>query len=100
MSPKPLENLLSSMVTNAVVMQPVTSAGGAGNGSGNSGGGGVVGSSSSGGGNVGGSASANGVGGGQLQPDSGTRSGSISLAMLFDFIIQRTYHELTTLADM
>lgn len=98
MSPKPLENLLSSMVTNAVVMQPVTSAGGAGNGSGNSGGGGVVGSSSS--GNVGGSASANGVGGGQLQPDGGTRSGSISLAMLFDFIIQRTYHELTTLADM
>lgn len=38
--------------------------------------------------------------GAQQQPDGVTRGGSISLAMLFDFIIQRTYHELTTLAEM
>lgn len=28
------------------------------------------------------------------------RGGSISLAMLIDFIIQRTYHELTVLAEL
>lgn len=30
----------------------------------------------------------------------GPRGGSISLAMLIDFIIQRTYHELTVLAEL
>ncbi|XP_026466667.1 mediator of RNA polymerase II transcription subunit 14 isoform X2 [Ctenocephalides felis] len=30
----------------------------------------------------------------------GARGGSISLAMLIDFIIQRTYHELTVLAEL
>lgn len=39
-------------------------------------------------------------GSGQLQQDGGQRSGSISLAILFDFIIQRTYHELTVLAEL
>ncbi|KAJ8894673.1 hypothetical protein PR048_007338 [Dryococelus australis] len=33
-------------------------------------------------------------------PQEGNRGGSISLAMLIDFIIQRTYHELTVLADL
>lgn len=28
------------------------------------------------------------------------RGGTISLAMLIDFIIQRTYHELTVLAEL
>lgn len=85
MSPKPLENQLSSI---AVVMQPTVSSAGAN-------GGGVVGV-----GGGGSSSAGNGGVGGQQQPDSGTRGKSISLAMLFDFIIQRTYHELTTLADM
>lgn len=31
---------------------------------------------------------------------SGGQQGSISLAMLFDFIIQRTYHDLTVLAEL
>lgn len=30
----------------------------------------------------------------------GPRGGSISLAMLIDFIIQRTYHDLTVLAEL
>lgn len=30
----------------------------------------------------------------------GPRGGSISLGMLFDFIIQRTYHDLTVLAEL
>ncbi|KAF6197335.1 hypothetical protein GE061_020309 [Apolygus lucorum] len=30
----------------------------------------------------------------------GTRSGSISLAVLIEFIVQRTYHELTVLAEL
>ncbi|KAL1123440.1 hypothetical protein AAG570_002520 [Ranatra chinensis] len=30
----------------------------------------------------------------------GSRGGSISLAMLIDFIVQRTYHELTVLAEL
>lgn len=33
-------------------------------------------------------------------PQEGSRGGSISLAMLIDFIIQRTYHELTVLAEL
>ncbi|XP_029175199.1 mediator of RNA polymerase II transcription subunit 14 isoform X3 [Nylanderia fulva] len=33
-------------------------------------------------------------------PQEGNRGGSISLAMLIDFIIQRTYHELTVLAEL
>lgn len=30
----------------------------------------------------------------------GCRGGSISLAVLIDFIIQRTYHDLTVLAEL
>lgn len=30
----------------------------------------------------------------------GNRGGMISLAMLIDFIVQRTYHELTVLAEL
>jgi len=33
-------------------------------------------------------------------PQEGNRGGSISLAVLIDFIIQRTYHELTVLAEL
>lgn len=33
-------------------------------------------------------------------PAEGQRGGSISLAMLIDFIVQRTYHELTVLAEL
>lgn len=32
----------------------------------------------------------------EIQP----RGGSISLSMLIDFIIQRTYHDLTVLAEL
>ncbi|CAH0553803.1 unnamed protein product [Brassicogethes aeneus] len=38
-----------------------------------------------------------GLGGPQ---ESGNRGGMISLAMLIDFIVQRTYHELTVLAEL
>lgn len=34
------------------------------------------------------------------QQQEGPRGGSISLGMLIDFIIQRTYHELTVLAEL
>lgn len=37
-----------------------------------------------------------GIGG----PQEGNRGGLISLAMLIDFIVQRTYHELTVLAEL
>lgn len=30
----------------------------------------------------------------------GNRGGMMSLAMLIDFIVQRTYHELTVLAEL
>lgn len=33
-------------------------------------------------------------------PEGGGRPGSISLAILIDFIIQRTYHELSVLAEL
>lgn len=33
-------------------------------------------------------------------PNEAARGGTISLAMLIDFIIQRTYHELTVLAEL
>lgn len=33
-------------------------------------------------------------------PQEGPRAGTISLAMLIDFIIQRTYHDLTVLAEL
>lgn len=33
-------------------------------------------------------------------PQEGNRGGMISLAMLIDFIVQRTYHELTVLAEL
>lgn len=33
-------------------------------------------------------------------PQEGNRGGLISLAMLIDFIVQRTYHELTVLAEL
>lgn len=80
------------MVTNAVGLQPVAVSGGGGNSA--IGGG----SSSSSGGGVGGGSASTGLQ--QQASDGGSRGGSISLAMLFDFIIQRTYHELTTLAEM
>lgn len=32
--------------------------------------------------------------------EGGQRQGSISLGVLIDFIIQRTYHELTVLAEL
>lgn len=34
------------------------------------------------------------------QGQEGARGGSISLAMLIDFIVQRTYQELTVLAEL
>lgn len=40
------------------------------------------------------------VQGGFGGPQEGNRGGQISLAMLIDFIIQRTYHELTVLAEL
>lgn len=43
-------------------------------------------------------AAATGDGGG-FQTEA-ARGGTISLAMLIDFIIQRTYHELTVLAEL
>lgn len=33
-------------------------------------------------------------------PQEGNRGGMMSLAMLIDFIVQRTYHELTVLAEL
>lgn len=38
----------------------------------------------------------------QIMPSGheGQRGGSISLAVLIDFIIQRTYHDLTVLAEL
>lgn len=33
-------------------------------------------------------------------PPTESRGGTISLGMLIDFIIQRTYHELTVLAEL
>lgn len=42
------------------------------------------------------SVSQGGLGG----PQEGNRGGSISLAVLIDFIVQRTYHELTVLAEL
>lgn len=38
--------------------------------------------------------------GGLSGPQEGNRGGLISLAMLIDFIVQRTYHELTVLAEL
>ncbi|XP_018328535.1 mediator of RNA polymerase II transcription subunit 14 isoform X2 [Agrilus planipennis] len=38
--------------------------------------------------------------GGYATPQEGNRGGQISLAMLIDFIVQRTYHELTVLAEL
>lgn len=38
--------------------------------------------------------------GGFPGPNEGARGGTISLGMLIDFIIQRTYHELTVLAEL
>lgn len=38
--------------------------------------------------------------GGLGGPQEGNRGGMISLAMLIDFIVQRTYHELTVLAEL
>lgn len=38
--------------------------------------------------------------GGISGPQEGNRGGLISLAMLIDFIVQRTYHELTVLAEL
>lgn len=44
---------------------------------------------------------ANSVGQGAMGgPQEGNRGGMMSLAMLIDFIIQRTYHELTVLAEL
>lgn len=37
---------------------------------------------------------------GQQEGGSRGSTGSISLGMLFDFIIQRTYHDLTVLAEL
>lgn len=74
MSPRPLENIQSPKVPAAVGLMQIASGAAA--------------------------ASVGGSGGsGQQQLDS-PRSGSISLAILFDFIIQRTYHELTVLAEL
>lgn len=42
------------------------------------------------------SATQGGLGG----PQEGSRGGMISLAKLIDYIIQRTYHELTVLAEL
>lgn len=33
-------------------------------------------------------------------PQEGNRGGMMSLALLIDFIVQRTYHELTVLAEL
>lgn len=33
-------------------------------------------------------------------PQEGARGGSISLGVLIDFIVQRTYHELSVLAEL
>lgn len=33
-------------------------------------------------------------------PQEGNRGGTITLGLLIDFIIQRTYHELTVLAEL
>lgn len=33
-------------------------------------------------------------------PQEGNRGGSMSLSILIDFIIQRTYHELTVLSEL
>lgn len=33
-------------------------------------------------------------------PQEGNRGGMMPLAMLIDFIVQRTYHELTVLAEL
>lgn len=75
MSPRPLENIQSPKVPAAVGLMQIASGAAA-------------------------AASVGGSGGsGQQQLDS-PRSGSISLAILFDFIIQRTYHELTVLAEL
>lgn len=38
--------------------------------------------------------------GGIGAPQEGSRGGLISLAMLIDLIVQRTYHELTVLAEL
>ena len=38
--------------------------------------------------------------GGMGGPQEGNRGGMISLAKLIDHIIQRTYHELTVLAEL
>lgn len=35
-----------------------------------------------------------------FMPPGGPDRGSISLAMLIDFIVQRTYHDLTVLAEL
>lgn len=44
---------------------------------------------------------ANTIGQGAMSgPQEGNRGGMMSLAMLIDFIIQRTYHELTVLAEL
>ncbi|KAL1505868.1 hypothetical protein ABEB36_005326 [Hypothenemus hampei] len=44
---------------------------------------------------------ANSVGQGAMGgPQEGNRGGMMSLAMLIDFIVQRTYHELTVLAEL
>lgn len=76
MSPRPLENIQSPKVPAAVGLMQIASGAAAA------------------------AASVGGSGGsGQQQLDS-PRSGSISLAILFDFIIQRTYHELTVLAEL
>lgn len=37
---------------------------------------------------------------GPVSEGGGARGGSISLSMLIDFIVQRTYHELTVLAEL
>lgn len=37
---------------------------------------------------------------GAVSEGGGARGGSISLAVLIDFIVQRTYHELTVLAEL
>lgn len=46
------------------------------------------------------SAAATDGGGGGGFSNEAVRGGTISLAVLIDFIIQRTYHELTVLAEL
>lgn len=75
MTPRPLENLQAMMPTSSTP--------------------GFI-TNGSGGGGVGVAATINGG----SQSDNSPRGGSISLAMLFDFIIQRTYQELTVLAEL